>query len=68
MDQVEDNLSGLEDKVEEFNYISKKYEKLNVHKGNMQEWWDTIKRTNFLIIDNRKKKKTQVLDQIFYKI
>ena len=37
MDQVEDNLSGLEDKVEEFNYISKKYEKLNVHKGNMQE-------------------------------
>jgi hypothetical protein len=47
VEQVENRVSGTEDKVEELDQMVKGYERmLRKYKWNMQDIWDTMKRPN----------------------
>jgi uncharacterized coiled-coil protein SlyX len=47
VEQVENRISGIEDKVEELDQTVKGHERmLRKYKWKMQDIWDTMKRTN----------------------
>lgn len=70
MEQVEDRLSELKDKVIELTYTCKEYEKNKAHKKNMQELLNTMKTSNFQIIGPDEGEEFQLsgVEHIFNKI
>lgn len=66
--QIEERISEIEDKIE-LDDSSQEYEEFfKVHNRNMQELWDTIKKTQYQTIGINEESKVSGIDQIVNKI
>jgi uncharacterized coiled-coil protein SlyX len=71
VEQVENRVSGTEDKVEELNQTIKDHKRmLRKYEWDMQDIWDTIKRPNLQImgIEEGEEIQTKGIDNLFNRI
>lgn len=70
MHQVENRIPGLEDKVEELHHSSKDMKNTKIHKRSIQEFCDTMKRSNLCThsIEDIKEPLGNAIDKIFNQV
>lgn len=70
MDQIENRMSGAEDKVEELKHTGQEHEFYKIPRKNMKGLWGTRKRSNLPIIGRAKREESQTscTDQSFHKV